>query len=80
MSKFTPGSRLYVVHNDNDIVTNRVVLEYRSYAESQKQVDETVTRLLKNTKGVTEWGWVDVFFHEETQNRWPADSGEPFIQ
>lgn len=74
MARFIPGVRLYVVHNDNDIVTNRVILQYRAFAETQKKVDETVSHLLKTTPDVTEWGWVDVFLHEETQNRWPARS------
>lgn len=70
------GTYLFIVHDTNDEVTQKVVQRFVNYCETQEEIDNTVTRLLNSTHGqslgVTEYGWVEVYYHTETQNRWPA--------
>lgn len=73
LDKKIAGNYLFIVHDDNDAVTNKVIEKYLQFCENQEVIDNTVTHLLKNNKSseVTEWGWVEIYKSIEVQNRWP---------
>ena len=72
MKEFQPGTYLYEVHDNNDIVTNKTILRYREFVSSESELDETIHRLLTKTEGITPWGWIRVYREEQTRNEWPS--------
>ena len=69
------GVYFFEVHSDNDCTTEKVVARYEWWCNTQKEVDDRVSKFIAVAiaeKTATEYAWVKVYKLMETQNRWPS--------